>query len=165
MINNKEEVIVKAEHLTRSFKVKKNEESIWKRLFSNDYKTINAVNDISFEIKRGEIIGFIGPNGAGKSTTIKMMTGILVPTSGKLEVLGRNPYKYRKENALKIGVVFGQRTQLWWDLPLSDTFKLLKNMYHIPEESFERNVEIFRKSLDVGKFINQPVRQKKNNRK
>lgn len=136
-----------------------NKESIWSRLFSNDYKLINAVDDITFAIKRGEIVGFIGPNGAGKSTTIKMMSGILVPTTGHLEVLGKEPHKFRKENAKSIGVVFGQRTQLWWDLPLSDTFKLLKNMYRIPDEVYKRNLETFMTDLDIKSFIDQPVRQ------
>ena len=107
------QVIIKAEYLKRTYKIMENSGGFLTRFFSNRYKEIAAVDDISFEIRRGEIVGFIGPNGAGKSTTIKMMTGILVPTGGKVEVFGKEPYKHRKENAFHMGVVFGQRSQLW----------------------------------------------------
>ena len=110
------QVIIKAEHLKRTYRIMENSGGFLTHFFSNRYKEIAAVDDISFEIKRGEIVGFIGPNGAGKSTTIKMMTGILVPTGGKVEVFGKEPYKHRKENAFHMGVVFGQRSQLWREL-------------------------------------------------
>ena len=100
------------------------------------HKTISAVKSISFEIGEGETVGFIGPNGAGKSTTIKMLAGILHPTQGSVEVLGREPYKCRRENAKDIGVVFGQKSQLWWDLPVIDTYTLLKRIYKIPDEIY-----------------------------
>jgi len=156
---NKDQVIIKAEHLKRSYKVMENSGGFLRRFLSNHYKEISAVDDISFEIKRGEIVGFIGPNGAGKSTTIKMMTGILVPTEGKVQVFGKEPYRHRKENAFHMGVVFGQRSQLWWDLPLSDTFHLLKKMYRIPDGVYEQNMEIFMDKLDLKSFFEQPVRQ------
>lgn len=128
-------------------------------MISNQFREIRAVDRISFDVERGETVGFIGPNGAGKSTTIKMMTGILVPTDGSVKVLGKEPYRYRKDNAMKIGVVFGQRTQLWWDLPLSDTFRLLKSMYRIPDLVYKRNMELFMEELDLRAFFQQPVRQ------
>ncbi|MCM3444730.1 ABC transporter ATP-binding protein [Metabacillus halosaccharovorans] len=127
--------------------------------FLNRSKVINAVNDISFSINAGEMVGFIGPNGAGKSTTIKMMTGILYPTTGEVNILGYNPNKYRKIIASKIGVVFGQRSQLWWDLPLIDSFELQKYMYKIPSITFNKNLSFFCDLLDVNNFINTPVRQ------
>ena len=119
--------MIKVKGLTKTFKVPKKGKGLAgtiKSLFSREYDLLTAVNDIEFEINQGEIIGYIGANGAGKSTTIKMMTGILVPTSGFVEVDGRIPYKNRTENAQNIGVVFGQKTQLWWDLPLSETYTI-----------------------------------------
>lgn len=153
------QVIIKAEHLKRTYRIMENSGGFLTHFFSNRYKEIAAVDDISFEIKRGEIVGFIGPNGAGKSTTIKMMTGILVPTGGKVEVFGKEPYKHRKENAFHMGVVFGQRSQLWWDLPLSDTFQLLKKMYRISDEVYHQNMRIFMDRLDLKNFFGQPVRR------
>ncbi|RCX12547.1 ABC-2 type transport system ATP-binding protein [Anaerobacterium chartisolvens] len=118
-----------------------------------------AVNDISFTIEKGEMVGFIGPNGAGKSTTVKMLTGILVPTSGSISIGGLSPYRDRKKNASRMGVVFGQRTQLWWDLPVSDTFDLLRYIYKVPEKTFKHNMEMFNDMLGIGDFINQATRQ------
>ena len=131
----------------------------FKNLLKPAKKTINAVNDISFSIEKGEMVGFIGPNGAGKSTTIKMLTGILVPSAGSISVMGMSPYKDRKQYVSKIGVVFGQKTQLWWDLPLSDTFDLLKKIYNIPKGIFDENIEIFNNILGLDAFKSQPVRQ------
>lgn len=124
-----------------------------------EYTTKVAVNSISFSIEKGETVGFIGPNGAGKSTTVKMLTGILTPTSGTITVGGLSPHKDRKKNAARIGVVFGQRTQLWWDLPVADTFDLLKYIYKIPENVFRENMEIFSDILGLQEFMKQPVRQ------
>jgi ABC-2 type transport system ATP-binding protein len=124
-----------------------------------EYKVKNAVNSISFSIEKGQTVGFIGPNGAGKSSTVKMLTGILVPTSGTISIGGLSPYKDRKKNAARIGVVFGQRTQLWWDLPVSDTYDLLKYIYKVPEKTFKRNLEMFSELLGLDEFIKQPVRQ------
>lgn len=132
---------------------------VFNDLFNRKYEVIKAVDDITFEIRQGEIVGYIGPNGAGKSTTIKMMTGILVPTRGFIEVNGKIPYKNRREYSKKIGVVFGQRTQLWWDIPVLESFKLIKDMYSIPEETYSRNIQLFSDVLDIHEFEKVAVRQ------
>lgn len=124
-----------------------------------EYKMKRAVDNISFSIEKGEMVGFIGPNGAGKSTTVKMLTGILVPTSGSISIGGLSPSRDRKRNAMKLGVVFGQRSQLWWDLPVVDTFELLRYVYKIPEKTFKNNMELFNELLDINSFMSQPVRQ------
>src|SRR5574344_92334 len=109
-----------------------------KSLFNRKYEVVKAVDDISFQVPKGEILGFIGANGAGKSTTIKMLTGILTPTDGKIEINGQIPYKNRKKYVKEIGVVFGQRTQLWWDLPLVETFSVLKQIYQVEDKAYEK---------------------------
>src|SRR5438445_8837276 len=109
-------------------------------LAHREFRLVHAVRDISFSIERGEMVGCLGPNGAGKSTTIKMLTGILVPSAGQLEVLGMVPSRRRKQIAQRIGVVFGQRTQLWWDLPLIDSLELLRYVYRVPPDRYARNV-------------------------
>lgn len=129
-----------------------------KGLFSNEKVKKVAVDDISFSIQRGEIVGYIGSNGAGKSTTIKMMTGILTPTGGECLVDGINPSKNRKENAKNIGVVFGQRTQLWWDLPLSESFTILKEIYDVSDEDYEARMEFLNRVLELNEFFDRPVR-------
>ncbi len=151
--------IIEIKNLSRNFKVAKREGSFLKYMFFRKHNIIEAVKDITFSIQPGELVGFIGPNGAGKSTTIKMMAGILVPTSGNIKVLDKIPYQNRKTNATNIGVLFGQRSQLWWDLPVSDTFKLLKKIYKIPDNIFKENTDIYGEILGIGEFINQPVRQ------
>ena len=128
-------------------------------LFHRKYEVKKAVNDISFSIKKGEIVGFIGPNGAGKSTTIKMLSGILYPDEGEIKINGYIPYKQRKQYVKNIGVVFGQKTQLNWDLPLIESFELMKFIYKIPQKKYEENLHKFTKLLDMEEFINQPVRQ------
>jgi ABC-2 type transport system ATP-binding protein len=120
---------------------------------------VDAVAGISFTVERGEMLGYVGPNGAGKSTTVKMLTGILVPSSGFVRVLDLEPTKQRVELARRIGVVFGQRTQLWWDLPLRDSFELLRHIYRIPADVYERNLAEFGKVLDLESFVETPVRQ------
>lgn len=129
-----------------------------KGLFSNEKVVKTAVDDISFSIKKGEIVGYIGSNGAGKSTTIKMMTGILTPSRGECLVDGINPSKNRKENAKNIGVVFGQRTQLWWDLPLSESFTILKEIYDVPDEMYQSQMEFLNQVLGLQEFFDKPVR-------
>ena len=114
-----------------------------KSLFHREYRVKSAVRDVSFSIERGEIVGYIGPNGAGKSTTIKMLSGVLIPTSGTVSVGGIVPYKDRKENAKHIGVVFGQRSQLYWDLPISDTFDLYESLYDTPRDVFRKNCAFY----------------------
>lgn len=129
-----------------------------KGLVSREKTRKVAVNDISFQIGKGEIVGYIGSNGAGKSTTIKMMTGILVPTKGTCRVNGIEPYKNRKKNAKNIGVVFGQRTQLWWDLPLSESFTILKEIYDVSDEAYRERMEFLNRVLGLDEFFSQPVR-------
>src|SRR5207302_5613620 len=124
-----------------------------------DRTVVAAVDNVSFEIDRAEMVGYVGPNGAGKSTTVKMLTGILVPSSGHLSVLGFEPTRQRIELARRIGVVFGQRTQLWWDLPLSDSFELLRHIYRIPADRYRANLETFSGVLDLRAFMDTPVRQ------
>lgn len=127
-------------------------------LFSREKVHKMAVQDISFRINKGEIVGYIGSNGAGKSTTIKMMTGILTPTSGTCLVNGVNPGRDRKKNAQNIGVVFGQRTQLWWDLPLSESFTILKEIYNVGDEEYRQQMEFLNRVLGLEEFFSQPVR-------
>lgn len=129
-----------------------------KGLFSNEKVSKLAVDDISFTIEKGEIVGYIGSNGAGKSTTIKMMTGILNPTAGECLVDGINPSKCRKENAQNIGVVFGQRTQLWWDLPLSESFTILKEIYDVSDEDYKEQLAFLNRVLELDEFFDRPVR-------
>lgn len=129
-----------------------------KGLFSNEKVSKIAVDDISFSIKKGEIVGYIGSNGAGKSTTIKMMTGILTPTKGECLVDGLNPSENRKQNAQNIGVVFGQRTQLWWDLPLSESFTILKEIYDVSDEMYQSQMEFLNEVLGLQEFFDKPVR-------
>ncbi len=129
-----------------------------KGLFSNEKVSKVAVDDISFTIEDGEIVGYIGSNGAGKSTTIKMMTGILNPSEGTCLVDGIDPSKNRKENAQNIGVVFGQRTQLWWDLPLSESFTILKEIYDVSDEDYAEQMGFLNRVLELDEFFDRPVR-------
>jgi ABC-2 type transport system ATP-binding protein len=128
-------------------------------LVHREFRLVHAVRDVSFGIDRGEMVGCLGPNGAGKSTTIKMLTGILVPSGGRVEVLGLVPHRRRKQIAQRIGVVFGQRTQLWWDLPLVDSLELLRYVYRVPAERYARNIGRLRELLDLDPFLGTPVRQ------
>ena len=130
-----------------------------KDLFSRDYKTVKAVNDISIKIPKGQIVGYLGPNGAGKSTTIKMMTGVLEPTRGEIVVNGEIPYKNRTKNAENIGVVFGQRSQLWWALPLIESFNLLKDIYLIPDKEYKEMLDLYRSLVDLEPLLHKTVRQ------
>ena len=122
-------------------------------------KVVRAVDDVSFTVEQGAMLGYIGPNGAGKSTTVKMLTGILVPSGGSIRVAGLDPSKHRTELTRRIGVVFGQRTQLWWDLPLADSFELLRHVYRVPADRHRDNVARFVDLLDLGPFLQTPVRQ------
>ncbi|NLK24924.1 MAG: ATP-binding cassette domain-containing protein [Clostridiales bacterium] len=153
--------MIKVESITKEFKNNKKYPGFRgaiKSFFSTEYVIKKAVEDISFEIEKGEIVGYIGANGAGKSTTIKMMTGILTPTSGKITVDGLVPYENRKENAKNIGVVFGQKTQLWWDLPLSETFSLLKEIYDVSDEDYDERMKFLNDILGFDEFLLTPVR-------
>lgn len=129
-----------------------------KALFRPKTERVVAVDDISFHVPEGEILGFIGPNGAGKSTVIKMLTGILTPTSGRCLINGKNPRENRKSYVKEIGVVFGQRTQLWWDLPLSETYGVLKEIYEVPDSRYHKRMAFLNEVLDLDSFIKNPVR-------
>lgn len=154
-------VLIKVLNLSKEFKTNKKYPGLKgaiKSLFSTEYTITKAVDDMNFNIAKGEVVGYIGSNGAGKSTTIKMMTGILTPTSGKVEVDGIVPYENRTENAMNIGVVFGQRTQLWWDLPLSETFSLLRDIYNVSQEDFQERMKFLNDVLEIDEFMLRPVR-------
>ena len=122
-------------------------------------KTVRAVDGVSFEIDAGSLVGYVGPNGAGKSTTVKMLTGILVPSAGRISVVGLNPSRQRIQLARRIGVVFGQRVQLWWDLPLHDSFELLRHIYRVPFDRWRANLDTFTELLELAPFLETPVRQ------
>ena len=130
-----------------------------KSIFKRKYKIVDALKNVSFKIEEGEIVGYIGPNGAGKSTTIKIMCGILAPTSGECVIDGYIPYKQRKEYVKNIGAVFGQRSNLSWDLPIIDSYELLKEIYKIPKEIYDKNLEKLTKILGLGELLNVPPRQ------
>lgn len=156
------EPIIEVKNIKKYYKVAKREKGLKatiKNLFHRKYEIKKAVNDISFSIKKGEIVGFIGPNGAGKSTTIKMLSGILYPDEGEIKINGFIPYKQRKQYVKNIGVVFGQKSQLNWDLPLIESFELMKYIYKIPEKIYEANLSKFTELLEMKDFIHQPVRQ------
>lgn len=153
--------MIHVENLTKNFTIYKKDPGFIgaiKALVSRKVESKIAVDNISFDIGEGEIVGYIGSNGAGKSTTIKIMTGILVPTEGKCTVNGLIPYKDRQKNAKNIGVVFGQRTQLWWDLALRETFRILKEIYEISDTDYKERLEFLSKVLDLDEFIDRPVR-------
>lgn len=154
--------IIEIKNISKEFKVLNRHEGLMgsiKDLFSRDYKIVRAVDNISMSIAQGEIVGYLGPNGAGKSTTIKMMTGVLEPTSGQIMVNGNIPYKDRTKNAQEIGVVFGQRSQLWWSLPLVESFKLLKDIYQIPDENYDSIIKLYKSLVDIEPLLHKPVRQ------
>lgn len=130
-----------------------------KHLFKPEYKNIVAVSDVNLSIDAGESVAYVGPNGAGKSTTIKMLTGILLPSGGDIRVNGLHPYKERMRSSKNIGVVFGQRTQLWWDIPVIESFTLLRDIYEVPEKIYKDNLAYFTEMLGLGEFINQSARR------
>jgi ABC-2 type transport system ATP-binding protein len=148
------DAIVDVDNVSRTFVVRRKAGAVRRRRTE-----VKAVSDLSFQIERGEMVGYIGPNGAGKSTTIKMLTGILVPTGGHLRVLGVNPSTDRLRLASQIGVVFGQRTTLWWDLPLRDSFALLRRIYRIDADRHRKNLAAFTELLDLTDLLDVPVRQ------
>ena len=128
-------------------------------LIHRQYRTVDALSDVTFSIDEGELVGYIGPNGAGKSTTIKILSGILVPSNGRCEVDGRAPWKQRRKHVASIGVVFGQRTQLWWDLPVIESFDLLRDIYRVPRSAYERRRDELIEMLDLNDLLDTPVRQ------
>jgi ABC-2 type transport system ATP-binding protein len=146
--------LIRLDDVEREFVVRRRDGRVRRRR-----QVVRAVDGISFDVTAGEIVGYIGPNGAGKSTTIKMLTGILVPTGGTVRVDGLDPQRSRTELAMRIGVVFGQRNQLWWDLPLRDSFELLRHVYRVDPARHARRLREFVDLLDLGPFLDTPVRQ------
>lgn len=154
--------IIKFNNICKTFKISIREKGVWgaiKGLFKRKYKIVNALSNVSFEIEEGDIVGYIGPNGAGKSTTIKIMSGILNPTSGECEIDGYCPWKDRKKYVKNIGVIFGQRSQLWWDVPVIESFDLLKDIYKIPDDVYKENLELLTKTLNLEELLIRPLRQ------
>lgn len=153
---------IEVRNINKTFKVAKRDNGLKNAIvsfFKRKYTYVNAISNISFDVNRGDIVGYIGPNGAGKSTTLKMLSGILVPDSGSIKVDKLVPYKQREKYVKEIGVVFGQRSQLWWDIPASDTFDLLKDIYDIPDDTFNKNKELLIDMLDLKEIVKIPVRQ------
>lgn len=154
--------MITLQNINKTFKVaqrSKGAGAALKSLFRREYRYVHALNNVSFHIDEGEIVGYIGPNGAGKSTTIKVMSGILVPSSGQCDIMGFTPWKSRKEYVRNIGVVFGQRTQLWWDVPIIDSFELLRDIYKVPQAEYKRNLDLLTETIGLSEFINTPMRQ------
>src|SRR3954454_7718878 len=154
--------MIEAEGLSKTFRVARRRPGLLGGLRSvvdPEVQIVPAVQGLSLRVERGEMIGLVGPNGAGKSTTIKMLTGILTPTSGRARVAGLDPQRQRRELAARIGVVFGQHLQLWWDLPLIDSLRLLRHLYRVPEARHSANLARLRAMLDLDPFLHTPVRQ------
>src|SRR6202162_1424719 len=148
--------------LCKHFRTFRRREGLWggiQNLFVREYQTVKAVDNITFAIEPGEMVGYIGPNGAGKSTTIKMLTGILVPSSGEMLSNGFVPWKQRAAYVKNIGVVFGQRTQLWWDIAVVESFKLLKEIYGLSDEEYRERMALFDRVLGIAAYLHQPVRK------
>ena len=154
--------MITMEHVCKSYRIAKRNAGFGeacKAFFHRKYEAIQALDDVSFSIGDGEMVGYIGPNGAGKSSTIKILSGILTPDSGNVFVDGRIPYKNRIQHVREIGVVFSQRSQLWWDVPVIDSFELLKDIYSIPQFSYEQSLEELTELLNLGELLRSPARQ------
>lgn len=154
--------MIEVSHISKSFRIAKRNPGLKqaaKALFHREYEEVNALHDISFTIEEGEMVGYIGPNGAGKSSTIKILSGILLPDSGTALINGRIPWKERKAHVREIGVVFGQRSQLWWDVPAADSFELLKDIYEIPTSEYHDTLEELTLLLNLAELLKTPVRQ------
>ncbi|WP_426106011.1 ABC transporter ATP-binding protein [Massilia sp. TSP1-1-2] len=154
--------IIRVEGLTKQYKLYERKPGLWgsvSTLFSRRHRIVRAVDNISFNVAPGARVAYLGPNGAGKSTTIKILAGIVTPTSGRCEVAGVVPYRERVRNAANIGVVFGQRSQLWWDLPVADSFAILRRIYAISPAVYDKNMRLFRELLDIDQLAAVPVRK------
>lgn len=161
MVEDNNKMMISVKNLRKVFKVQRHHRGFWgsiKNLFTREQYEVRAVDGIGFDIKRGELVGYLGPNGAGKSTTIKILSGLLVPSEGEVTVDGRIPWRDRRDHVAKIGTVFGQRTTLWWDLPVIESLSLLKHIYEIPQDRFDHNFSEFRDILELDDFIDTPVR-------
>lgn len=158
----KKRTMIEVRDICKSYKVAKRDagfRAACRSLFHKEYEKIQALDRISFSIEEGEMVGYIGPNGAGKSSTIKILSGILTPDSGECTVDGRIPWKNRIDHVRQIGVVFGQRSQLWWDVPVADSFELLKDIYQIPEAAYRENLEELVELLNLSELLKTPARQ------
>ena len=153
--------MISVQNLEKQFSIRKNHKGQFaalKNFMTRDANIIKAVDDISFKVQKGEIVGYLGPNGAGKSTTLKILTGLLVPSSGEVSINGFVPWQNREKYVARIGAVFGQRSTLWWDLPVTESLDLLQHIYSIPENKFQKNLNTFTKLLELEPFLNSPVR-------
>ncbi len=150
---------ISVSHLDKSFVVRRRPKDGSLRLLRREKTIIPALTDVSFTIDRGELVGYIGPNGAGKSTTVKILSGILTPDGGQVDIGGLTPWLSRKAHVRRIGVVFGQRTQLWWDVPVSDSYALLKDIYRIPEKDYKSRLEELCSALELNGILSTPLRQ------
>lgn len=159
MQEKQKECVISVKQIWKEYRIRTRKKSKIADFFHPEYKRIPAVSDISFDICRGEAVGLIGRNGAGKSTLIKMMAGIMYPSKGEIRVNGLEPYKKRTENAKSIGVVFGQRSQLWWDIPVLESFRLFQKMYRIPEKAYRERLAFFQALFEMDGYITKPVRQ------
>ena len=150
------------EDLSKTFHIARREPGLWgsvKGLAKREWREVRALDSVSFSIEKGEIVGYIGPNGAGKSTTVKLLSGILVPDSGRVSVMGMTPWVDRVDYVRQIGVVFGQRTQLWWDLPVIESFDLLRDIYRVPETKYRASRDRLIDTLNLGELLDTTVRQ------
>jgi len=153
--------MITVQHLSKTFRVAKRQAGFTraiKALFSREYELVHALKDVSFTIKDGEMVGYIGPNGAGKSTTIKVMCGVLTPDSGVCDINGRTPWRNRIAHVREIGVVFGQRSQLWWDVPIIDSFELIRDIYKTDQATYKRNLDELVEVLELSEILKTPAR-------
>ena len=154
--------MITMENVCKSYRIAKRNAGFaeaCKALFHREYQVVDALKNVSFTISDGEMVGYIGPNGAGKSSTITILSGIVTPNSGKVLVDGRTPWKNRIAHVREIGVVFGQRSQLWWDVPVIDSFELLKDIYSVPNQTYHENLDELTETLNLGELLRTPVRQ------
>ena len=154
--------MIKLNNISKTYRIRRRETGIknaLKSFFSHKYELLRALDDVSFTVNDGEMVGYIGPNGAGKSSTVKIMSGILTPDSGSCEIDGLTPWKQRKEHVKNIGVVFGQRSQLWWDVPVCDSFELLKDIYSVSDRDYKRVYDELIERLSLQEIIKTPARQ------